>query len=269
MEVAVNTDCVTTTFLVDEESQIRATAKSLRENILNKYNELQDLNWPQTSEELQEYSQTPPKSVCIFLERLIKYDDHNITEKQARLISSVTQDIVFAVSRRKVMQRKHLLVALGRHSFTGSRKIIDIVHKLGHCISYNLMSDTEGAQANCFFRSSKKVEILPVNLSSKNDVVRPFFWADNYNTIVERVGGGASVTVTHLVAFREITPNNIVKTRDSTVPRRKTRGFFYEDINIDYKPVHKTEKPEKLFVKICFHRLWSYFRKLKGFEITK
>ena len=106
-EVVVNTDCVTGTFFVDEESQIRATAKSLKEDILNKYDELQDINWPQTSEKLQEDSQTPPRSLCIFLETLIKYDDHSITEKQARLISSITQDIVFAVTRGKVMQRKH------------------------------------------------------------------------------------------------------------------------------------------------------------------
>ena len=102
-EVVVNTDCVTGTFFVDEENQIRATAKSLKENILNKYYKLQDINWPPTSEELQEDLQAPSKSLCIFLETLIKYNDHSTTEKQARLISSVTQDIIFAVTRGKVM----------------------------------------------------------------------------------------------------------------------------------------------------------------------
>ena len=91
--------------------------------------------------------------------------------------------------------------------------------------------------------SSKKGDILPVQPSSKNDVVPTFFWADNFDTIVKRVGGSGSVNVTHLVAFQEIAPNNIVKTRDSTVPRRKNRGLFYKDINIDYKPVHKTKEP--------------------------
>ena len=102
-EVIINTDCVTGTFLVDEESQMRATAKSFKEDILNKYDELQDLNWPPTSEELQEDVRMPPKSLCIFSETLIKYDDHSVTEKQAQLISSVTQNIVFTVTRRKVI----------------------------------------------------------------------------------------------------------------------------------------------------------------------
>ena len=175
------------------------------------------------------------------------------------------------------MQRKHFLLKLGLHSLTGSRKIIDVVHKLGHCISYNLMSDIETAQANCSLSLSKEGDIRPVQPSPKNDVVPTFFRADNFDTIVERVAGGGSVNVTHLVAFQEITHNNIVKTRDSTVPPRKTRGLFYEDINTDYKPVHKTKEPEKLVVEICdilrqtndifhcFYCLWSYLRKQNGF----
>ena len=124
-EVGVNTDCATGTFFVDEESQIRATAKSLKEDMLNKCDELQNVNWPPTSEELQEDSRTPPKSPCIFLETLIKNDDHSITEKQAWLILSVTEDIVFAVTKGKVLQRKHFLLVLELQSLTGSRKIND------------------------------------------------------------------------------------------------------------------------------------------------
>ena len=53
--------------------------------------------------------------------------------------------------------------------------------------------------------------------------------------------------------------------------------MFYEDINIDYKPIHKTKEPEKLVAEICdtlqqtndsFHCfcLWSYLRKQNGFD---
>ena len=167
-EIVVDTDCVRRTSFVGEESQIRATTKSLKEDILNMYDELEDTNWPPTSEELQEDSRLAPKSLCIFLETLIKYDDHCITEKRARLISSITQDIVFDVTRGKVMQCKHFLLALGLHRLTGFGKIIYTVQKLGHCISYNLMSDTETAQASYSLNSSKKSDILPVRPSFKN-----------------------------------------------------------------------------------------------------
>ena len=78
--------------------------------------------------------------------------------------------------RGKVIQRKQFLLALGLYSLTCSRKIIDIIHKLGHCISYNLMSGIEIAQDNCSLSSSKKGDdILPVQPFSKNDVVPTFF----------------------------------------------------------------------------------------------
>ena len=88
------------------------------------------------------------------------------------------------------MQRKHFLLKLGLHSLTGSRKFIVVVRKFGHCVSYNLMNDIETAQANCSLSLSKKGDIRPVLPSSKNDVVPTFISADNFDTIVERVGGG-------------------------------------------------------------------------------
>ena len=67
--------------------------------MLNKYDGPQDLNWPPTWEELREDSQTTAKSLCVFLETLIKYDIHSIAEKQARLIATITQYIAFALTR--------------------------------------------------------------------------------------------------------------------------------------------------------------------------
>lgn len=85
---------------------MKPTTKALRETTLNKSDELQDLNQPPASEELQKDSETPPKSICIFSETLIKYDNHIIIEKQAQLIASITQDILSAVTRGKVIQLK-------------------------------------------------------------------------------------------------------------------------------------------------------------------
>ena len=54
--------------------------------------------------------------------------------------------------------------------------------------------------------------------------------------------------------------------------------MLYEDINTEYKPVHKTKEPKKLVVEICdtlqqtndsfhcFYCLWSYLRKQNGFD---
>ena len=73
-----------------------------------------------------------------------------------------------------------------------------------------------------------------------------FFGADNFDTIVERVGGGSSVNVTRFAAFQDVAPSDIVKTKDSSIPGRKSRKLFYEDINNDNKLAFKIKEPEEL-----------------------
>ena len=64
------------------------------------------------------------------------------------------------------------------------------------------MSGIEITQDNCSLSSSKKGDdILPVQPFSKTDVVPTFFWAGNFDTFVERVGGGGSVNMTYFVAL--------------------------------------------------------------------
>ena len=55
------------------------------------------------------------------------------------------------------MQCKHFLLALGLHNFTGSRKIIDVFHKLEHCISYNLMSELRQLKPIVLLAHQRKV----------------------------------------------------------------------------------------------------------------
>ena len=83
---------------------------------------------------------------------------------------------------------------------------------------------------------------MPIQPSYVDDVV--------YYTIVERVGGSGSVNVTHLVAFQEFAPRNILKTSDSSVPHRNSKILFYEDKNVD-KPVSKITEPGEVLGEIC------------------
>jgi len=46
-----------------------------------------------------------------------------------------------------VMQQKHFLLALGLHSLSASTKIVDLVHKMGHCLNYNTTCELETAYA--------------------------------------------------------------------------------------------------------------------------
>ena len=55
----------------------------------------------------------------------------------ARLASSFASDIIAAVSQGKTITNKQFLLALGLHNITGQRKVVDILSRLGHCLTYN------------------------------------------------------------------------------------------------------------------------------------
>ena len=79
---------------------------------------------------------------------MINQENHHAVPSTnlARLVEFFAQDIGSAVTHGKYMQRKHLLLGQSLHNLTGSRKVIDIVHKLEHCISYNKIFEIETAQ---------------------------------------------------------------------------------------------------------------------------
>ena len=50
------------------------------------------------------------------------------------LIQSYSSDLVYGVTRGKVITAKHFLLGLGLHDVTGQKKPVEINHRLGHGI---------------------------------------------------------------------------------------------------------------------------------------
>ena len=70
-----------------------------------------------------------------------------------RLIDSFAADMIHGVTRGKTITAKHFLLPLGLHNLTGSKKIVEINNRLGHCLNYNVTCEIETSQA-------KKVQLL-------------------------------------------------------------------------------------------------------------
>ena len=52
-----------------------------------------------------------------------------------------------AVTRGEMITAKQYLLALGIHDITGQRKTVDILNRLGHCLTYSLTCGIETALA--------------------------------------------------------------------------------------------------------------------------
>ena len=135
-EVVISTETLTSTsFHHDPNLVVKRAARILQTAILDKFKDLPQPRWPPTAEELESEKFKPPSMLLSFIESLLTTSEKSRSTKMNRLTESISQDIVFNLCEGKVLQSKHFLLALGLHNLTGSRKVLDIIHKLGHCLS--------------------------------------------------------------------------------------------------------------------------------------
>ena len=83
------------------DDSIKIVAKYLKDDIKDKCENLSELSWPITIEQLLQEDRSPPDSVKLFLEHLLRTDTHTIESGTTvqRLIDSYAQDLVHGVTR--------------------------------------------------------------------------------------------------------------------------------------------------------------------------
>ena len=157
-------------FTYDKKEKIQTAARLLGKDIVKKLDDNSDLSWPATLEAVSDDSREPPDSVYMFLQKLLN-PRNKASANVSRVIESLAQDIAFAVMKGKVLQIKQFLLTLGLHSLTGRRKVINIIHKLGHCMSFNLTSEIETAQAESSLLAAIRTALLPVVPATPSNAV--------------------------------------------------------------------------------------------------
>ena len=86
-----------------------------------------------------------PDNLHLFLNYLISRPDprkQSSSNKQRR-INLIGENIIYAISSGAKIPAKHLQVGLAMKSLTGSRKVIEVLDRLGHSISYSVVEEIE------------------------------------------------------------------------------------------------------------------------------
>ena len=249
-EVVIATECLTSTtsYFFDSTHVVNKAARILREEMSAKFKEFPQPKWPPTHEELRSERFEPPAKLLSFIETLLTATTGRASrsKKTTRLARSISQDIVFIYCQGKVLQPKHLLLGLGLHNLTGSRKIIDIVNKLGHCINYNTVCDIETSQAELVQEEAATSSILPLQ-PKDHQPVYTHFWVDNFDIKVDKQVGGGSINTTHLMVFQDSSQGIYVKGNTPSIERKRNRKIFLEDLNINSFSVDRKKNPPKIF----------------------
>ena len=90
----------------DITKTVKVAATHIREKILKKNEDLPEVNWPPSIEELSDPDRTPVNSLIRFLGGHRKSPSPNL----ARIVNSFAQGITGAVTREKQMQKKQFLL---------------------------------------------------------------------------------------------------------------------------------------------------------------
>lgn len=125
-----------------------------------------------------------PRWLTSFWNIALSGSDNRMNDRVIRLSSSLAQDSIYNVTRGNIKPRKHIMMGIGIKSLTGSEKVINIISKQGHCISYSSVCELETSAAYTIdaSRSLCPIGLIPTSLLSSG-----IAW-DNFDRFVESNG---------------------------------------------------------------------------------
>ena len=146
------------------------------------------------------------------------------------------------------------MLGLGLHNITGQKKVVQIVNRLGHSISYDEVLDIETAQAK---RAREIIErgessILPIIPKSDENQVSTVFWVDNFDKKLDTERGGGAINITTMMAFQE-TSEGSVKTENEDVRIERNRDQNISSVIPDSETT--IDSKHIFFRLICHHHV--------------
>ena len=194
-----------------EEVKVVDSARILRSAILSVVNESPPLPISLSLKDFKQGQSKPPDILVRFLEILFAGTEDNSSERVKRQVNSTAQDILFCTSNGKVQPAKHLCMGIGIKSLTGSRKIVDLLNRLGHSVSYHV---AEGIETEIASSLTETERILPDMLLQQVGLCTGLAF-DNYDELTETLSGRDTLHDTVGICFQN-RPTEVT-TEDTTM----------------------------------------------------
>ena len=110
----------------------KTVALKVRERIIQAYNKTKDVSWPPSMEYLEKEN-IIPETLSSFLKTVIRGDHRKASSpKLKRLVSSIGQDICWAVMNAEWKLPKHILMWMMLQNLYRSKQLVTLLNKLGH-----------------------------------------------------------------------------------------------------------------------------------------
>ena len=187
-------------------SELYRSAKLLRNVLKSSKENVQSYNESLNSENTQKII---PDELYMFLRWLLEDSANEVphgmlreNSKQPqthRRIMSFAQDILFS-SSKGAFTPKHIALAITGKHLTGSKELIKILNRFGHCVSYDEVAKYETQCIEHLLLDTSENEVaLPSNISAGNFVQAA---ADNLDFSEETLDGKNTTHITTLVLYQ-------------------------------------------------------------------
>ena len=80
---------------------------------------------------------------------------------KGRRVKSISEDAIFVVTSGLKKLSKHLQLGMAIKSLTCSRKVVDLLNRLGHCVSYSTIEEL----TELTFEATKEKRLTPNGMS--------------------------------------------------------------------------------------------------------
>lgn len=261
----------------DLTTRIKSVAFEIRKKVLG----MNKRNLPKQNLKLKDITEGEidiPEDLFLLIESLLNGPRGSVKSIKQTKIQSICSSIIFSMSNGSIKPATCISLGLVTKSITGSRKMLDILNRLGHCISYTV---TEELETELAYGCSMENNILPYGLVAQSPNHRTHLAFDNYDKYVETSSGKDTLHDTVGIVYQNITdagmdipPTTTFNTENNNrsdeeqQSRRRRKYFSTFDSSIDAY-VRKNRQvaclvgkelivPENLLMAGHFSNLWAF-----------
>lgn len=168
-----------------------------------------------TVQNLKEGEVSVPQTLSDFYFTLISGNNNKRkkSKKCIRQVQSFCEDVMYSVHNGKIKTSKHIVLGMTLKSLTSSRKIIDIIHRYGHCISYPGIEELE---TEATYASIKKSSLCPETIDKNPNLCTGVAY-DNFDRFVETGSGKDTLHDTVGIIYQNIDFDNTHSSQLSNV----------------------------------------------------
>ena len=213
----------------DLTQSVRNVAKLIRNELKTTHTE--DLSWPPNPEELdKDYLPLTPFAT-LFLTTLISCDpDKPATSRIQRLVLSIFQDLMFAVSEGTCPTAKHVLLPWTVKTLTGNVELIKMLNRFGHGISYSKLEEIETALCLQEIENVNEMGVAPpLNVYPRVPTTLAF---DNIDRLEETLSGGGTSHRVNGIAVQPMVHTVQAPKPPTSMPKQRKRSIDH----VEYAP---------------------------------